>query len=301
MNAAYDELTARAQEAFVRGAVDEALQLFGEAERTAAAAHQPDLAERAFCNRCAVLIEIEAVGRSELARLKRILLGATDPKTRWMAAYYSAMAYHVANTHDKAYDYVRRAVELSGAVGEPASTAASANLLGNLELLHSRFEDAEEAYGRALEAYRGLDGYHRLMEAQVRDNLGYVLLCTDRLEGGIELCDQARATMEELGATHYLQQPLQDLCYGHLLVGRLDEALLHGERGLDLARAADDGLVVKNLLFLLAEVHVRRGERLHARRYLTDLTNCYEQLGISEEMVDVLMGTDLTRVVNLRG
>ncbi len=54
-------------------------------------------------------------------------------------------------------------------------------------------------------------------------------------------------------------------------------------------------------MFLLAEVSVRSGDRFRARRYLRELAQYYPELDISEELIDVLMATDFTRAVNLRG
>jgi hypothetical protein len=104
-----------------------------------------------------------------------------------------------------------------------------------------------------------------------------------------------------MGDVHYLPQTLQDLCYGNLLIDNLDRAQHYGEKALDLAAAAPDPLVVKNCLFLLSEVSVRRGDAFRARRYLRELTTHYPEVGVSEEIIDVFLATDLTTVVNLRG
>ncbi len=300
MRTEYDRLASAARKAFVQGRLDEALALFGRAETLAREAGEAGLADRAFCNRCAVLVELDAV-RPEVPELQRILLRSRDGKTRWMAAYYTALAFDLDGDRERAAGFARRALELAGTLGEPESEAATANLLGNLALVSSRFEEAEAAYRRALEAYRGLDGYHRLMAAQVEDNLGYTHLCTERIASGLLLCESSRDTMRELEARHYLAQPLQDLCYGYLLADRLDEAQEHGEEGLELALAMEDGLIVKNLLFLLAEVSVRKGDEFRARRFLGELARCYPEIGPSEEIVDLFLEMDLTRVVNLRG
>ena len=300
MTGRYDDLTARARQAFVQGRLEEALGLFDEARRLAIAAGETERADRAFCNRCAVLAELEAIG-PEVAELQRVLLRSGDPKTRWMAAYYTAVAFDLEGDGERATRFSRRALDLSTSVDDPAAEAATANLLGNLALTRSRFEEAEEAYARALDRYRTLGGYHRLMAAQVEDNLGYTRICTDRVEEGIILCESARDTMRELEASHYLAQPLQDLCYGYLLDDRVDEARSHGEEGLELALAIDDRLIVKNLLFLLAEVAVREGDRFRAKRFLGELARCYPEVAPSDEIVELFLTMDLTRVVNLRG
>lgn len=296
----FRRLTEQAQSAFVAGRTDEAVELFQTAEALARDAGREDLVDRAFCSRCAVLVELEAVAE-HVAELKKILLRSRDQKTRWMAAYYTAVAYDLDEDRDQAYGFARRALDVADELGEAGSTAATANLLGNLALVQCHFDEAESAYRRALDHYRQLGGYRRLMAAQVLDNLGYTMLCTERIAEGVKMCEDSRDAMRSLGATHYLHQPLQDLCYGYLLQDRFDNAVSSGEEGLELALALEDRLVVKNLLFLLAEVSVRRGDRFGARRYLHELMQWYPETGPSEEMVELLLAMDLTHVVNLRG
>jgi hypothetical protein len=139
------------------------------------------------------------------------------------------------------------------------------------------------------------------MAAQVEDNLGYVMLCTDRLEEGLAHCERARAVMEEMDANHYLYETLQDLCYGYVLVDDLDRADECGSKALELALEFDDEQIAKNCLFLLSEIAVRRGDTFKARRYLHELTAFYPEAGVSEEIIEVFLATDLTSVVNLRG
>ena len=55
------------------------------------------------------------------------------------------------------------------------------------------------------------------------------------------------------------------------------------------------------MLFLLSETAVRRGDTFRARRYLRELAEHYPDVGVSEEIIDVFLVTDLTAVVNLRG
>jgi tetratricopeptide (TPR) repeat protein len=295
-----DDLLLRAQAALERGEFEEGYRLAVDAEALAKEAGDQDLADHAFCNACAFAIELDTAS-GMVPRLKQILLSSGNPRNRFLAAYYTAVAYDLDDDLAKASSYARRAAELAAELPEPELRARSANLAGNLALREAEFETAESCYEQAMAAHRGRDGYHRLMEAQEKDNLGYVLLCTDRIGDGLSLCEEARETLEAMGDVHYLPQTLQDLCYGHLINDNLDLAQRHGERALDLAAAAPDPLVVKNCLFLLSEVAVRRGDSFRARRYLRELTTHYPEVGISEEIIDVFLATDLTTVVNLRG
>jgi tetratricopeptide (TPR) repeat protein len=300
MRARFDLLLKRAEEAFSAGELFDAVDLASQAEALATSCGEVDLADHAFCNRCAFLIELDR-GHEQIPKLKQILLRSADPMNRWRAAYYTSVAYDHGEELDKASSYAQRARELAVECAEPASRAASANLVATLALRASQFDGAEAAYREALALYEDLDGYHRIMAAQVEDNLGYVLMCLDRLDDGLGCCERALKALEKLDADHYLHQTLQDLCYGYLLADRLEQAKVCGERALDLAVDADDGLVVKNTLFLLSEIAVRRGDTFGARRYLHELTAYYPEAEVSEEIIDVFLATDLTTVVNLRG
>ena len=300
MSGRYDELMRAAEAAFTADDFDGAAALYAEAVDVANQLGDQNAADRAFCSRCSVLLELDR-GADQIPKLKEILLRSSDSRNRFHAAYCTAVAYDVAGETDKAHGYANRAVELADELDDSISASRSLNLVGNLAIRESQFDEAEAAFSRSLEEHQGLDGHHRMTEAQVRDNLGYVMMCTERLEEGIAACDQARAALEALGADHYLYETLQDLCYGHLLADHLDRAQECGERALDLAVEFEDDQVAKNCLFLLSEIAVRRGDTFRARRYLRELTAYYPEVGISEEIIDVFLATDLTSVVNLRG
>jgi tetratricopeptide (TPR) repeat protein len=296
----FDLLKQAENAAFTDGDFDRAVELQLEAEEWAREHGDQELVDRAFCNRCACLIELNQAG-PHIPRLKEILLRSAEPWTRWMAAYHTAMAYDLENDTEKAFSYAERARELSHTIDDPVPHARCAFLLGTLALRRADFETAERAYLEAVAAHRKLDGYHRVYESLAKENLGYVMLCTDRIEGGIELCEDAFRELQQRQGDFILHEVLQDLCYGHLLADNLDRAEECGARALDLAHECNDELIVKNCLFLLSEVAVRRGDAFRARRLLRELTAMYPEIGVSEELIDVFLETDLTQVVNLRG
>jgi tetratricopeptide (TPR) repeat protein len=300
MRERFDSLLEQAERVFASGELKRSAELFAEAEHLADEHGEKDLADRAFCNRCAVLIELEQAA-TVVPRLKRILLSSSDPRNRFLAAYFTAVASDLDDEPQRATSYAERAMALASEWGEPDARARAANLVGTLAVRASRFADAEAAYREALSLHDGRDGYRRIMEAQEKDNLGYVLICSDRCEDGLRLCEEARGTLEEMQADHYLGEVLQDLCYGYLLHNQLERAETCGERALELALANDDRLVVKNCLFLLGETAVRRGDTFRARRRLRELAGYYPEVALSEEIIDVFLATDMTSVVNLRG
>ena len=259
-----------------------------------------DLADRAFCNRCSILVELDR-GADQIPKLKEILLRSSDTRNRFLAAYCTGVAYFIAEDLDRADSYARRATKLARELDDEALEGRSLNLVGTLATRDSRFDEAEEAFSRCLEAHRNDGGYERVMAAQVEDNLGYVMMCTGRLDEGIRRCEDARGVLEEMGAEHYLYEVLQDLCYGYVLSDDLESAFRCGSEALELAIEHNDQQIAKNCLFLLSEIAVRRGDTFGARRYLHELTAYYPEAGISEEIIDVFLATDLTTVVNLRG
>jgi len=300
MRERYDELLRLGEQAIAADDFERAVELFADAESIAREMGEIDLADRAFCNRCSVLVELDR-GADQIPKLKEILLRSNDTRNRFLAAYCTGVAYYISEDLERAAGYARRATGLAHELGDQNLERRSLNLVGTLAARDSRFLEAEEAFRLCLEAHRDGDGYQRVMAAQVEDNLGYIMMCTDRLDEGIRRCEAARAVLEEMGAEHYLYEVLQDLCYGYVLSDELGRAFASGERALELAIEHDDQQIAKNCLFLLSEIAVRRGDTFGARRYLHELTAYYPEAGISEEIIDVFLATDLTTVVNLRG
>ena len=300
MRERFDELQRQAEHAFAGGDLENSLELFEAAESLARTHGEVDLADRAFCNRCAVLIELEA-GQGQIPELKRILLRSQDSKTRYLAAYYTAEALRGDDQFDRALTYARRATELADELDEGPARAASANLVGLIAMRCCEFSEAEQAFADAYKNYDGAGGYHEIMAAQVQDNLGYVQMCCGRLQEGLRLCEAARLAFDNLGARHYVYETLQDLCYGYILDDQLERAERCGDEAFQLALEFGDELIAKNCLFLLSEIAVRRGDTFRARRFLRELISHYPDVGVSDEIVEVFLATDLTTVVNLRG
>jgi tetratricopeptide (TPR) repeat protein len=300
MKERYDELLALGEKAVGADDFEHAAGFFAEAESVARELGEIDLADRAFCNRCSVLVELDQ-GADQIPKLKEILLSSGNTRNRFLAAYCTGVAYYISEDLERADNYARRATGLAREIGDRSLEHRSLNLVGTLAARASRFDEAEDAFRRCMEAHAGADGYQRVMAAQVEDNLGYVMLCTDRLDEGIRRCEAARAVLEEYEAEHYLYEVLQDLCYGYVLTDELDMAFSCGTEALELAITYSDEQIAKNCLFLLSEIAVRRGDTFGARRYLHELTAYYPEAGVSEEIIDVFLATDLTTVVNLRG
>jgi tetratricopeptide (TPR) repeat protein len=297
----FSRLLDEAQERFASGDLRGARERFDAAEALARAAGADDLADRAFCNACFVGIESGQAER-EIPRLQRLFMGSSHLRNRCSAAYNLAAAYINLGDLDKAYQWASRSGELAEQVDDPGVRAGSNNQAATLALRLSHYDQAEAGFRRALTALEGqTEAYQRANRAAVTGNLGYVMMCTDRVPEGLGLCEQARGALEEAGADHLVYENLQDLCYGYILDDRLEQAQACGERALELAEEYEDLQVMKNCLFLLAEIAVRKGDTFRARRFLRELTHFYPEIEMNEEIIEVFLATDLTNVVNLRG
>jgi len=231
MRARYDDFLKRGEQAVAADDFERAAGLFASAESVAREMGEVDLADRAFCNHCSILVELDR-GADQIPKLKEILLRSSDTRNRFLAAYCTGVAYFIAEDLDRADSYAHRATVLARELDDASLEGRSLNLVGTLAARDSRFDEAEEAFSRCLEAHRDDGGYQRVMAAQVEDNLGYVMMCTDRLDEGIRRCEDARCVLEEMGAEHYLYEVLQDLCYGYVLSDDLESAFRCGSEAL---------------------------------------------------------------------
>ncbi len=292
-SARYVRLTKLAERAFARGRLERALSLFSAVEDEAKRLGDRELSDRAFCNRCVVLLELDRLDGA-VGELKTVLMRARDPFTAWMAAYYTAQVYKAEGNIPRALAYARRASELATACGQERALAASANEHGTLALLDSHFAEAAERFEQALAVEGSLDVLGR---AIVRDNLGYCLMCTGCVGEGLALSQAAAADVEALGARQYLAEIYQDLCYGSLQQGLFDEARGWGEKALALAREYEHPTVARNTLMLLADAAMDLEDEAAADGYLQALAEYYPDF---RGMKAFLSAFNVRDVINLK-
>lgn len=293
--ARYLRLTELAQRAFSLGRLQRSLALFTAAEEEARRSGDRELTDRAFCNRCVALLELDQLHGS-VGELKQVLMRSRDPFTSWMAAHYTAQLYEGEGNLARALAYARRADDLAGASGEARLRAASANQHGVLALRDSQFEEAAACFRTALQLL-GEGSPDQLNTAIFRDNLGYCLMCTGQVEAGLELCRQAAAGLESLGARQFLTEVYQDLCYGALQQGHFDQALEWGARALDLAVEFGNDTVERNTLMLLADAAMDAGDQDIADGYLDRLCTYYPDF---QGMKVFLQTFNVREVINLK-
>jgi tetratricopeptide (TPR) repeat protein len=291
----YLRLTAVAQKAFSRGHLERALRLFVAAEEEAKRTGDRELVDRAFCNRCVVLLELDRLDGAA-GELKHVLMRSRDPFTSWMAAYYTAQLYEAEGNIARALAYARRASELAETCADARALSASANLHGVLALRDSKFAEARERFESALQRAAGAHT-DPVGVAIMRDNLGYCLMCTGDVATGVTLSSEAAAMLETVGARPFLPEVYQDLCFGALQQGQLQEAAVFGEKALALAAEFAHPTVEKNTLMLLADAALDAGEEDKADGYLDRLAAHYSDF---RGMKTFLRAFNVREVINLK-
>jgi tetratricopeptide (TPR) repeat protein len=291
----YLRLTRLAQGAYGKGCLERALKLFVAAEDEARRSGDQELTDRAFCNRCVVLLELERLDGA-VGELKSVLMRSRDPFTSWMASYYTAQVYEFEGNVHRALAYARRASELAQACDDRRAVYSSANQHGVLALRDSRFDEAAERFRIALQ-HGSEAGMDALSAAILRDNLGYCLMCTGEIEEGVALCRDSAATIEALGSKQFLPEVYQDLCFGALQQDDFALARVHGEKALEMAARYQHPTVERNTLMLLADAALEAEDDETAEEFLDRLAAHYPDF---RGMKAFMRAFNVREVINLK-
>lgn len=275
----------------------EALEVLADAERLAEASGDPRGADRAFANRCAVLMAVDrGLSAESLQRLRQILMAGDDTVTSRLAAYNIARAYEFNKEHRKGLFYARIALDRSRLLDSAEWLASSHNQIGNFLLAESRFEQACEEYEGALALLP--EDQFSIRKAAIQDNLGYAYVILGRVREGLELLYRSLRSLRALGSRRETILPHLSLCFALLEVGRYRHALKHGAAALGLAEEAEEGDSIKHALFLLAEAAQQSGDPEAARELFGRLQERY--FPEASYLPEVLMTVDVRKLINLK-
>lgn len=280
------------------GDVRGSLGLYDQALDRARESEDPAFVDWIFACRAAAASEA-GPAEAELVELKRILLRSSDPQTAFRAAYSGARIYELKHDFRKAIFYSRIASERADGLGDPFLFAAAENMRGSLLVVDSRFDEAASAYRNALEVEDPSSRLSPLWRALAKDNLGYTLIASDRVDEGLKLVHEAFAFLEAEGARAQTVFPLLDLCFGYLKLDRYGEARYFGEEGLERVPLADESgpAIEKNYLYLLGETCHLSGDEAAAQDYFDRLASLYPEFKNLRAYLEVF---DFRNVINLR-
>ena len=285
-----------AKDAIWSGDYERALTLYEDGLALARSWKDRELEDLFTCNRATTLLEMDRQD-FDLTRLKEIVLRSPSSPNAVLAAYASAHAHEVRGEYAKAAFYAQGALQKSRELGLEEWVAASLNLLANLELHESRFEQARGLFQEALDRFES-EGRAESSEAAVAaDNLGYCHIALDNVPVGLPLVHRSLSVLQSLGSRQAMDYPCLDLCFASLKLERMDEAESWGVRALDLGHEFGRNDVVKNAHYLLAEAYSEMGRESAADEHYEALSNYYPDF---PTLKSYLHQISLMGMINLR-
>jgi len=292
--AVFDELRRKGREAVKDGRLHEALAHYDEALEWARARADARLIDRAFCGRTSVAIELGEV-EGPLAELRQVLVRNNDPENCFLAAYNLGRAYELGKANKKALFYARIARDRAEAIGSREWIASAHNLIGNMLLAESFFEEACREYEEAL---RQLPAEPSVRRALIFDNLGYSYFVQDRRREGLSLLYQSLRMLRRFGASRYEIFPRLSLCFAYLEIGRYERAMRYVRRALRAAETLQDSESIKNALYLLGETANLSSNPSKAELYFRRLQR--EYYPGADYLPDFLLAIDVRKLIHIK-
>jgi len=289
----FEEIRNRGQRAIDAGRLEEAVEILRSAVDLATEQGDPRLIDTTVCNRAAAMIELGR-GESELPRLREILVRNGDAANCRLAAYTIARHYETVKNYKKALFYARIALSRSEQLERRDWLASSHNLIGNTLLAESFVDKACLEYEKASSL---IPDDPTPARAKILLNIGYCRILQGRHAEGYSLLYESLTMLRRSGARKFEAMVRIDLCFAHLETRRYRLALRQGESALALAESINDGVSIKNALYLLGEAANLSGDLEAARGYFRRLQqDFFPEAGYLSEF---LLAVDIRKLVNL--
>lgn len=285
-----------ARDAIWSGDYERALTLYDDGLALARSWKDRDLEDLFTCNRATTLIEMDRRD-FDLARLKEIVLRNPSSFNGVLAAYVSANAHEARGEYARARFYAQAALAKSREMNLEELTGTSLNLLANLELHESHFEEARDLFTEALARLEAEGESLSRSAAVASDNLGYCHLALDDIDRGLPLIERSLSVLDGLGARQAMDYPTLDLCFANVKRKHLDEAEDWGRRALALGQEFGRQDVIKNSHYLLAETYSELGRDTDADEQYDALVGYYPDF---PALKHYLQQVSLVGLINLR-
>lgn len=290
----FDELKDQTWQAILSGQLRKALSLCDESLDWARERGEAWQVDRALCNRAAILVEL---GESDSFKteMQRILMANRDAENSFLAAYALSHAYELDKNFDKAVFYARIAQRHANSESSPERQAACHNLIANILIAQSKFDDARNEIELSLRLLSSERDHRRGIAL---DNLGYCHIVQGRHRQGFTNLFAAARLLRRAKARAWLPINEVSLCFAYLEVGRYRSAIRHAIRALSLAEEMDNPEMRKNSLFLLGEAFKQSGDPLAARRQFARLQE--EFYPNAQGVADLLLLINVKKLVNIK-
>ncbi len=294
----FEQLQARGQAAFEEGRIADAIQILEQALEQARSRGDQRQIDRAFCNLTSVRIALGEGAPLDAAtsnRLREILMANEDLTNSWLAAYNLGRSFEYKKENRKGLFYARIALDRAEHLARRDWISASHNQIGNFLLAESFFEQAADEYDQALQGYPAASEGRR---ALVLGNLGYCNVARGLVRPGLDLLYRSLRVLRRVGREADLAVAHNDLCYAHLELGRVRDAMRHAAKAVALAERCQADDVLKNALFLMGTAVNQSGQAATAAGYFQRLQQSYYPE--SPFVAELLMHVDVRRMINLR-
>ena len=232
-----------------------------------------------------------ALGEKVSVSEARELLGAAQTlATTTVVAYQLGRIFELRHEHKKALFYARMALTAAESAARPRWLAVAHNLVGNVLIAQSFFDEAIQHYETALAS----DHCTPLEHAQACDNLAFALTAIGEL-------DRARPYFAEaLGVLRFTEGPARlsvelDLALFHLQSNRAAQSIRYADAALKRSNQLQDPRNRANALLLLTECAKATRNDFLLRRCLSELTDIYDG-----EFAAALSTFDVLELVNLK-
>lgn len=285
------------QEAVDAGDLGGAEALLDEVLEQARAAGEAKEIDRAYCNRAALAIEL-GEGDRFVPEMRQILVRNFDDESCFLAAYNIARFYEFKKANKKGLFYGRIARDRATVIGRTDWLSSAHNVVGNLLLADSYFQEACGEYELALRLAPERSERSDLRRALIQENLGYSYVVQGKHRDGLALLVRSYRTLRRIGAVRYAVFTRLTLCFSYLEVGRSDLALRSGRDVLAAAEEVGDRDWVKNALFLLGEASSLEGDVDGAKGYFNRLQR--EFYPNESYLTNFLLAIDVRKMVNLK-
>ena len=282
-----------AKQHLAQGRIDLALALCDSSAERARRLDDQDFLDQTTVTRANLLVQ-SGDGDRVVPELRRLLLRTTDLANRFYAAYAISYHYDLAGNSDKSRFYARQALRFAEQWGNREAMSGAHNVLANLLVLDSFFDEAETEYDEALQLLDPVDSPER---AILLSNIGYCRIVLGRLRQGYSDLTVSLRMLRRLDAGGWSHLPMMGLSFACLELGKPERACKYAEEALEISETTKNPDNVKKCLYLLGE----------AEKYCGRTTAAYESFSRLQRsfypenpmIVDFLMAADVRRMINL--
>ncbi len=232
-----------------------------------------------------------ALGRSvEIEHVRGLLAAAESLATTALSAYQLGRMFELRREWKKGLFYARAALTAAKSAGRPPWIAVNQNLVGNLLLAQSYFDEAAHHYRASL----GTEAGNPLERAQASDNLAFALMAQGHTQQARPYLGRALATLRKVEGPARLSIEL-DLALLHLLEDRPQRAIHYASMASIRADNLKDDRSRSNALLLLTHGARETNNTFLARRCNQELTDIYDA-----EFAAALSTFDVLELVSLK-